>query len=255
MGLLTRTGNILGDLGRNVPAGSKRDRMIGALAGGVEGTQGLLAGKYAQAIQGAMSPAIDALSPAVTAQYAPLAYGLIGAGGSVAGNAMSGEEKDTGRILAEAAGAGGLAALAGRSIGRAGQGLQMARSIQAPVMQSMDQAAIEYATRARNAAKAGASSTAAASRQQLSNVVENMAAGEKAMKDLTRDTRLTQGLYMGGMAGLAGLGGMVGGGVSDAAQAMGVPGFDPNVIADPERPGSSNTYMARNSTPTMRYLG
>ena len=51
------------------------------------------------------------------------------------------------------------------------------------------------------------------------------------------------------------MGGMVGGGVSDAAQAMGVPGFDPNVIADPERPGSSNTYMARNSTPTMRYLG
>jgi hypothetical protein len=255
MGLLTRTGNILSDLGRNVPAGSKRDRMISALAGGVEGTQGLLAGKYAQAIQGAMSPAIDALSPAVTAQYAPLAYGLIGAGGSVAGNVMSGEEKDPGRIIAEAAGAGGLSALAGRSIGRAGQGLQMARPMVTSGLMSMDQAAIEYATRARNAAKAGASSTAAASRQQLSNIVENMAAGEKAMKDFTRDTRLTQGLYMGGMAGLAGLGGMVGGGVSNAAQAIGIPGLNENVITDPEYPGSSNTNMARSSTPTLRYLG
>lgn len=214
MGLLTRTGNILGDLGRNVPAGSKRDRMISALAGGVEGTQGLLAGKYAQAIQGAMSPAN-------TAQYAPLAYGLIGAGGSVAGNVMSGEEKDPGRILAEAAGAGTLGALAGRSIGRAGQDLQRARAIQTPVMQSMDQAAI----------------------------------GEKAMKDLTRDRRLTQGFAMGGMAGLAGLGGMAGGGVSNAAQAIGIPGFNENVITDPEYPGSSNTSMARVSTPTLRYLG
>ena len=248
MGLLTRTGNILGDLGRNVPAGSKRDRMLSALAGGVEGTQGLLAGKYAQAIQGAVSPAN-------TAQYAPLAYGLIGAGGSVAGNAMSGEEKDPGRILAEAAGAGTLGALAGRSIGGAGLGLQRARAIQAPVMQSMDQAALGYANRARGAARAGALSTAAASQQQLLNVVENMAAGEKAMKDLTRDTRLKQGLYMGGMAGLAGLGGMAGGGVSDAAQAMGIPGFQQNVITDPEYPGSSNTSMARTSTPTLRYLG
>ena len=51
---------------------------------------------------------------------------------------------------------------------------------------------------------------------------------------------------------LAGLGGLAAG---SGLGAMGVPGFDPNVIEDPERPGSSNTYMARNSTPTMRYLG
>ena len=53
-------------------------------------------------------------------------------------------------------------------------------------------------------------------------------------------------------AGLAGFGGLAAGG---GLGAMGVPGFDPNVISDPEEPGSSNTYMARNSTPTMRYLG
>lgn len=247
MGLLTRTGNILGDLGRNVPAGSKRDRMISALAGGVEGTQGLLAGKYAQAIQGA-------ISPVNTAQYAPLAYGLIGAGGSVAGNVMSGEEKDPGRILAEAAGAGGLSALAGRSIGQAGLGLQKARAAQAPVMQAMDKAAVAYANRASNAARAGAPATAAASKRQVLNVVENMAAGEQAMKDLTRDVRVKQGLYMGGMAGLAGLGGMVGGGVSNVAQSMGIPGFQQNMPVDPESYGSSNSAGARYKTPTTQYI-
>ena len=69
----------------------------------------------------------------------------------------------------------------------------------------------------------------------------------------------TRNLGKGVAAGLvpasalvAGLGGIAAGG---GLGAMGVPGFDPNVIEDPERPGSSNTYMARNSTPTMRYLG
>jgi hypothetical protein len=40
---------------------------------------------------------------------------------------------------------------------------------------------------------------------------------------------------------------------------MGIPGFQQNVngnvITDPEYPGSSNTSMARASTPTLRYLG
>lgn len=248
MGLLTRAGNFLGDIGRNVPAGSKRDRMISALAGGVEGTQNLLAGRYAQAIQGAMSPTN-------TAQYAPLAYGLIGAGGSVAGNVMSDEEKDPGRILAEAAGAGALGTLAGRLIGGAGSRLQQARAAQSPVMQAYDQAALEYAKRSSSAAKAGARATAAASQQQLLNVVENMAAGEQAMKELAQNTRLRQGAYMAAVPGLAALGGMAGGGISNAAQYMGVPGFQQNVITDPELVGSSNTQMARASTPTLRYLG
>lgn len=248
MGLLTRAGNVLGDIGRSVPAGSKRDRMISALAGGVEGTQNLLAGKYAQAIQGAMSPVN-------TAQYAPLAYGLIGAGGSVAGNVMSGEEKDPGRILAEAAGAGTLGALAGRVIGGAGSRLQQARTAQAPVMQAMDKAAVEYANRASSAARAGATSTAAASQRQLLNVVNNLAAGEQAMKELAQNTRLRQGAYMAALPGLAGLGGMAGGGISNIAQSIGIPGFQQNVIPDPELAASSNTPMARSYAPTLRYLG
>jgi hypothetical protein len=59
MGLLTRGGNLLGDLGRQVPAGSTRDRLINSLAGGIEGTQNLLAGKYGQAVQKALSPLIQ----------------------------------------------------------------------------------------------------------------------------------------------------------------------------------------------------
>jgi hypothetical protein len=53
-------------------------------------------------------------------------------------------------------------------------------------------------------------------------------------------------------AGIAGLGGVALGAIPGS---MGVPGFQQNVITDPEYPGSSNTSMARASTPTLRYLG
>ena len=250
MGLLTQAGNYLGDIGRNVPQGSKRDRLVGALAGGVEGTQNLLAGKYAQAVG-------QAVSPANTAQYAPVAYGLIGAGGSVAGNVMSGEEKDPGRILAEAAGAGALGALAGRSIGARGAQLQKVRATQEPLMQAMDRAAVEYEMRARKAAEAGAMSTAQAARGKVLNLVNNLAAGEQGMKEFARDTRLGQGIVLAGIPGLAGLGGMAGGGVSNVAQSLGVPGFQ-QAVADPESYPSSNTPGARygvgSQASTLRYV-
>jgi hypothetical protein len=50
----------------------------------------------------------------------------------------------------------------------------------------------------------------------------------------------------------AGLGGVALGAIPGS---MGIPGFQQNVITDPEYPGSSNTSMARASTPTLRYLG
>jgi hypothetical protein len=50
----------------------------------------------------------------------------------------------------------------------------------------------------------------------------------------------------------AGLGGIAAGAIPGA---MGVPGFQQNVITDPELVGSSNTQMARMSTPTLRYIG
>jgi hypothetical protein len=54
-----------------------------------------------------------------------------------------------------------------------------------------------------------------------------------------------------GSAALAGLGGVAAGAIPGA---MGIPGFQQNVITDPELAGSSNTPMARASTPTLRYI-
>jgi hypothetical protein len=70
----------------------------------------------------------------------------------------------------------------------------------------------------------------------------------------------TRNLGKGVAAGLvpasaltAGLGGVALGAIPGS---MGVPGFSQqNLITDPEYPGSSNTNMARASTPTLRYLG
>jgi hypothetical protein len=70
----------------------------------------------------------------------------------------------------------------------------------------------------------------------------------------------TRNLGKGVAAGLvpasaltAGLGGVALGAIPGS---MGIPGFQQNVIMDPEYPGvSSNTSMARASTPTLRYLG
>ena len=70
----------------------------------------------------------------------------------------------------------------------------------------------------------------------------------------------TRNLGKGVAAGLvpasaltAGLGGVALGAIPGS---MGIPGFEQNVITDPEHPGRySNTSMARASTPTLRYLG
>jgi len=238
MGLLTRSASLLDDIGRQVPAGSRRARAIDALAGGVEGTQNLLAGKYAQAIQGA-------LSPANTAQYAPLAYGLIGAGGSVAGNVMSGEDKDPGRILAEATGAGLLGAGAGHVIGKIGGMRQAYLPQHAAKMQELEARAIPYANRATKAGQAGARSTQAAAQQKLAGIVGNMAEEEADLNVGTRLARGYQALGMGAVPLAAGLGGMVGGGISNAASVVGIPGFQQNTPIDPEKYGSSNAPGAR----------
>lgn len=51
-------------------------------------------------------------------------------------------------------------------------------------------------------------------------------------------------------AGLAGLGGIAAGAIPGS---LGIPGFQQGQV-DPESYGSSNTQMARTSTPTLRYL-
>ena len=49
-------------------------------------------------------------------------------------------------------------------------------------------------------------------------------------------------------------GGMLGGGIANLGQMVGIPGLSSNTITDPEKPGSSNTPMARTYTPTLRYI-
>jgi hypothetical protein len=217
------------------------------VAGGIEGTQNLLAGKYAQAVQKAMSPAN-------TAQYAPLAYGLIGAGGSVAGNVMSGEDKDPGRILAEAAGAGLLGVGAGHAIGGLGGMRQAAMPIYKAGMKELEATAIPYANRATMAGQAGARSTQAAAQQKLAGIVNEMAEAETAMKKGNQIVRGYQALGMGAVPVAAGLGGLVGGGISNAASAVGIPGFQQNAPIDPEAYGSSNSAGARYKEPTLQYV-
>ena len=247
MGLLTRGGNLLSDLGRQVPAGSTRDRLINSLAGGIEGTQNLLAGKYGQAVT-------KALSSTNTAAYAPLAYGLIGAGGSVVGNAISGEEKDPGRILAEAAGAGGLGALAGRYIGKRGAASQLGQANYLDVAEGYGEKAMPYVTRAAMASEAGASSTAQAAAQQAAAYGNKILEAKGKQDQLLAENRLRQGATMLAMPAIAGLGGMMGGQVSDVGSAIGFTGPLPETPIDPERPGSSNTLAARNMQPTMQYV-
>ena len=247
MGLLTRGGNLLGDIGRQVPAGSTRDRLINSLAGGIEGTQNLLAGKYGQAVQ-------KALAPTKTAQYAPLAYGLIGAGGSVVGNAMSGEEKDPGRILTEAAGAGALGALAGRFIGKRGASSQLGQANYLDVAEGYGEKAMPYVTRAAMASEAGASSTAQAAAQKAAAYGNKILEAGRQQDRLLMNNRIDQGAAMLAMPGIASIGSMLGGGVANAGQMVGIPGLQQQAPMDPESYGSSNSMGARYKQPTMQYV-
>jgi hypothetical protein len=63
--------------------------------------------------------------------------------------------------------------------------------------------------------------------------------------------KIAAGIGVPASAAIAGLGGVAAGAIPGA---MGVPGFQQNVITDPELVGSSNTPMARASTPTLRYI-
>lgn len=248
MGLLTGAGNVLGNLGRKVPAGSTRDRLIGALAGGVEGTQNLLAGRYAQGLR-------EALSPANTVQYAPLAYGLIGAGGSVVGNVMSGQEKDPGRILAEAAGAGALGALSGGSIANLANKRLTAQEMADELSETYKKGAVSSLRRAQSAEAVGAPATAAAARQRELEQIQELADVQNRMSGFNAATRFAQGIHMAALPAVAGLGGMIGGGLSNAVSAVGVPGFSASSPpVDPESYGSSNSPGARYKAPTLQYL-
>jgi len=224
MGILTRGANLLSDARAGVPKGSKRERLVNALEGGLDKTQDLLAGKY-------LGKLPEYLSPVKTAQYAPLAYGLIGAGGSVAGNLLGEEEKDPGRILLEAAGAGGLGALVGSRIGALGKSSNIARANYLDIAEGYGEDALPYLNRGVKAAEAGATSTARAALDKAAEYGDKILGAQKKALSTVEGNRLKQGLYMAGLPAVAGLGGLVGGGIGQ--------------LIDPESPGSSNTASAR----------
>ena len=189
-----------------------------------------LAGKYASDLVGAIGrrPIPSALAGAA------LTGGL-----ATAGNLVSGEagREDQGRLIAEAIGAGALGAIGGYRM-------------------PATRAALMGAKRgvAEQLAKKGAGRMATGAGVQVGNVPNSEQLRQAAR---TYINAMNIGAATGtglGFLGSGALGGMIGGGVSNVAQMVGIPGFDQNVITDPELAGSSNTQMARMSTPTLRYI-
>jgi hypothetical protein len=167
---------------------------------------------------------------------------------------MSGEEKDPGRILAEAAGAGALGALAGRFIGERGASSQLGQANYLDVAEGYGEKAMPYITRAAKASEAGATSTAQAAAQKAAAYGNKILEATQKQEQLLMDNQIRQGATMLAMPAIAGLGGMVGGGIANAGGMVGIPGLQQQAPMDPESYGSSNSMGARYKTPTMQYV-
>lgn len=147
-------------------------------------------------------------------KYAPLlgagAAGLLGAGGSILGNLQDTEQGEgPARIATEAVMAGVNALPAGLMLGALPQGIRYA---QKNAVRTIPRASKDLRQQAR---------------QQI-----NQQAGVLA------------GSQIAGVPIAAGIGGLVGGGLSNIANAIGVPGFQqgsqPGMVINPESYGSSN---------------
>ncbi len=66
--------------------------------------------------------------------------------------------------------------------------------------------------------------------------------------------RGAEATVIGGILGAGGLGGLVGGGVANAGNLVGIPGLQQGGPVDPESYGSSNSPGARYKAPTMQYM-
>jgi hypothetical protein len=189
-----------------------------------------LAGKYASDLAGTIGrrPIPSALAGAA------LAGGLATAGNLVTGEAG---REDQGRLVAEALGAGALGAIGGYKM----------PGLRAELFGSKKAIA-------RELAKKGAGQMATGGGMQIGSAPEREQLRQAARAGINA---MNIGAVTGaglGYLGSGALGGMAGGGISNLAQMAGVPGFDQNVITDPEMVGSSNTQMARTYTPTLKYI-
>ena len=191
------------------------------------------AGKYANTIS--RNPVASAV-----------AGGLGAAGLATLGNIVSGQaaEEDPGRLSIEALGAGALGATFGSQIpGLRGKAASYLRNIGALGLNN----AGALARRSRMSPDEIQSAKFAV--DMLNAAVQEGADPSVLGNDLKTNLRRGQTLINTagiplGLTAAGGLGGMVGGGVSNMAQAVGVPGFTDQRI-DPESYGSSNSPGAR----------
>lgn len=149
--------------------------------------------------------------PVMAGRYAPLIAGAagaaaLGAGGSLLGNMMDAEKGEgLGRLATEALAAGFNVAPAGAILADIPLAVRGARKAAIAAIKSKSPKAGEYKETAR----------------EMGKLAAPLMAG-----------------YSGLMPVSAGIGGLIGGGVSNVANAIGLPGFQPGI--NPESYGSSN---------------
>jgi hypothetical protein len=170
-------------------------------------------------------------------------YGVPAALGAVIGGAKGAQEDGlTGAIGGAAAGAG---------FGALGMGLGRAM---APTSGPLAGKFAEYFVDARNLGSKGLTKLAEKTKgvapgvaAGMENLGTQMYAGKPGVPQMLKNQILMNQL---GTAAL-GAGGAAGG--IELASNL-IPGFNQDVITDPELVGSSNTRMARTSTPTLKYI-
>ena len=178
-------------------------------------------------------------------------YGVPLAGGlATAGYAASQGEDPGSAILA------GLAGGAGAAGGLLGA--RLAGKYSPQMLQAIQEKAITPAANLVGDIGARVPKESKIRNQAIGKVADILSAAEQSAMGPGAQRlvgKITAGMGVPAAAGLAGLGGVAAGAIPGA---IGVPGFQQNVIADPENTiiqGSSNTQMARMSTPTLRYIG
>lgn len=175
-----------------------------------------------------------------TPLYSTLAGAGLAGGLATAGNILSGEaeQEGPGRLAAEAIGAGALGGLVGHRMAAV-----------RPSLYGLKRAMAE------GLREAGAGQRATGTGMEVGASPGSQELRQKVLDAMTGINRAYAGISVPSLLGAGALGGMIGGGVSNVGQMVGIPELNSNTITDPELVGSSNTQMARMSTPTLRYIG
>lgn len=187
---------------------------------------------------------------------AALKYGIPAAAGLAAGGYALSQGEDPGSaILAGAAGAlGGAGGLQGARMlaGKYNPNLLMSAQKN---LANAEQAAIDYAMKARQGgAREAAGNLAANALRGVNEAAFGTGLTNAGLPFPTQNVQRNVGkaaaaLAVPAAAGAAGLGGVALGAIPGA---MGLPGFQQQSM-DPEGYGSSNTMLARSSVPTLNY--